>query len=243
MFLGEARTPDDMRLYAIGDVHGCDDLLGRAHAAIADDLAANPAPDHRLIHVGDYVDRGPDSAGVIERLVALDATDDKVVSLIGNHDILMRDFLDDPFDAGDIWLVNGGDRTLESYGIDASGWRQSARMLQDLSARLSESLPARHRDFLAARPVSAQFGDFFFCHAGIRPGVPLGDQVVDDLTWIRGEFLDDPRDNGVVVVHGHTPAPKPEVRRNRINIDTGAVFGGALTVLCLEGTDHRFLSL
>ena len=240
MLLGEARTPDNTRLYAIGDVHGCIDQLEQAHEIISGDLAERPVGDHRIIHLGDYVDRGPDSKAVIERLADLTADDPRVVCLLGNHDALMRDFITAPLENGHIWLNDGGGgrKTLEDYGIDTRGWRNSNRVIRDLSQRFGEVLPVHHRQFLDDRPTSIQFGDFFFCHAGIRPGIPLDRQSEEDLTWIRQEFLDDPRDHGVVVVHGHTPAKAPEIKPNRINIDTGAVFGHALTVLVLEGGDH-----
>ena len=237
MWLGEAKTPEAMRLYAIGDVHGCDGLLADAHDAIAADLAARPAADHRIIHVGDYVDRGPDSAGVVERLVRLRGSDPRIVCLRGNHDALMEDFLTDPIGAGPTWLANGGGRTLADYGVTA----EPRHGLVGLAAQFAARLPASHREFLESLTCSATFGDFFFCHAGIRPGVPLDRQDPQDLLWIRDPFLFDASAHGVVVVHGHTPAPEPEIRPNRINIDTGAVFTGRLTCLVLEGTAFRFL--
>lgn len=243
MRLGEARAPDGTRLYAIGDIHGCDGMLAAAHEAIAADLADSPVDDHRIVHVGDYIDRGPASAAVIDRLARLSEADPHVVCLRGNHDAMMVDFLADPVGTGPLWLMNGGDATLRSYGVDAGGRQSSGRALADLGARLLEALPAGHRAFLQGLAYTARFGDFFFCHAGIRPGVALDAQSHEDLIWIRDEFLWDGSDFGVVVIHGHTPAPQPEVRPNRINVDTGAVYGGVLTVLALEGTQYRFLRL
>ena len=236
MFLGEAKTPEGMRVYAIGDVHGCDGLLAEAHAKIAAELAARPAPDHRVIHVGDYSDRGPDSAGVIGRLARLSAENPHIVCLRGNHDDLLLDFLDDPLGVGPTFLANGGGATLASYGITTGG-----RSLAGLAEQLAQAMPPGHRTFLAALTYTARFGDYFFCHAGVRPGVPLDAQDPYDLVWIREEFLFDERDLGAVIVHGHTPSTTPQVRRNRIGIDTGAVFGGPLTVLVLEGSRYRFL--
>jgi serine/threonine protein phosphatase 1 len=230
-----------MRLYAVGDVHGMDDALAGMHAAIAADLAARPPADHRIVHLGDYVDRGPDPAKVIDRLAMFEAIDDRVICLAGNHDLMMRGFLADPAGLGPIWLLNGGGSTLRSYGVFAAGRSIGERELPALANRLRKALPPHHRAFLDGLRFSARAGDFFFCHAGIRPGVPLDAQSAEDLTWIREPFLLSDRDHGVVVVHGHTPVDEPEVLPNRINIDTGAVFGGRLTVLVLEGTAHWFL--
>ncbi|MCR4282896.1 MAG: serine/threonine protein phosphatase, partial [Bauldia sp.] len=223
MFLGKATTPEGLRLYAIGDVHGCDAMLAEVHGRIAADLAQRPAADHRIIHIGAYVDRGPESAGVIGRLAALTATDPRVVCLRGNHDQMLIDFLDDPAEGGAIFLHNGGKETLRSYGVG-----NRSLSYEKLGARLAEAMPPAHRAFLGALPLTVRFGDYLFVHAGIRPGVPLDAQDPHDLIWIRDEFLCDTRDHGEIVVHGHTPASAPEVRANRINIDTGAVFGGLL---------------
>ena len=238
MLVGEASTPAGLRLYAIGDVHGCDTLLATVHDVIAADLAARPSPDHRTIHIGDYADRGPDSAGVIGRLVRMTASDPRVICLRGNHDQLLIDFLADPGEHAPMLLRNGGKETLRSYGV---GLR--SRTYEQLQQELAEKMPPADRAFLDALPTSVQFGDYVFCHAGIRPGVPLSEQDAYDLLWIRDEFLLDGRDHGVVVIHGHTvtATQKPEVLLNRIDIDTGAVFDGPLTCLVLEGTAHRFL--
>ncbi len=238
MLVGEASTPAGLRLYAIGDIHGCDGMLAAVHDAIAADLMARPTPDHRIIHIGDYGDRGPDSAGVIARLARLTAADPRVVCLRGNHDQLLIDFMTDPDEHAPMLFRNGGKETLRSFGV---GLR--SKTYAQLRQQLAEKMPAADRAFLEALPLSMQFGDYFLCHAGIRPGVPLDTQDPHDLLWIREEFLLDERDHGVVVVHGHTvtSTQASEVRPNRIDIDTGAVFGGPLTCLVLEGTAHRFL--
>ncbi len=240
MRLGQSRTPQGMRLYAIGDVHGCYDMLTETHEKIAADLAGRPVADHRIIHIGDYTDRGADSAGVVERLARMSEADKRVICLCGNHDALFTGFLSDPAEYGPTWLSNGGGATLRSYGVTPS------RSLfgfdyHRLSGQLAQALPPVHRAFLSALPLTAGFGDYLFVHAGIRPGVPLEAQDPEDLIWIREDFLWDGSDHGVVVVHGHTPAHAPEVLPNRINIDTGAVYGGPLTCLALEGTEYRFL--
>lgn len=241
MFLGEARTPTAMRLYAIGDVHGRDDLLAAAHERIRADLAASPPGDYRIVHLGDYIDRGPASAAVIERLAALGRADPRVVSLCGNHDAMMQAFLVDPVAAGEQWFANRAADTLASYGVASPAVVTSYRQFVELGEALAAALPTAHRTFLDALPRSVRFGDYFFCHAGIRPGVPLDVQDPDDLIWIREPFLTSRADHGAVVIHGHTPVPMPDVRPNRINIDTGAVFNGLLTTLVLEGTGYRFL--
>jgi serine/threonine protein phosphatase 1 len=241
MRVGEARVPEGLRLYAIGDVHGCDDLLAAAHGKIAADLAAQPAADHRIIHVGDYVDRGPATAAVIERLCRLREADARALFLRGNHEQMLLDFLADPIGAGPTFLANRGSATLASYGVSGSPGFFYERDIVALAEAFASRLPPTHRAFLQNLPCSLRFGDFFFCHAGIRPGVAIENQDPFDLIWIREGFLDSDADFGVVVIHGHTPAPEPEVVANRINIDTGAVFSGRLTCLALEENQFRFL--
>jgi serine/threonine protein phosphatase 1 len=241
MRVGEARTPEGWRLYAIGDVHGCDDLLAEAHRKIADDLAARPVGDHRIIHVGDYGDRGPATAAVIERLAGLALADPHVVCLRGNHDEMLLGFLAEPDEMGATFIANGGEATLASYRVEPGLLALFIGDHADLARRLGEAMPAHHRAFIEALAPTARFGDYFFCHAGIRPGVPLDRQSPHDLIWIRDAFLQSGVDHGVVVVHGHTPVAEPDVRSNRINIDTGAVFTGTLTCLVLEGIGYRFL--
>jgi len=240
MFLGQSAAPPDMRLYAIGDVHGRDDLLAAMHERVRADLTARPVAAHRLIHMGDYVDRGPQTAEVLDRLSRLVTEDSSVLCLMGNHEELLDNFLTTPIEGATVFLQNGGIETLASYGViardDVEG--DEAVVLRDTFLAV---LPEAHRAFLAALKLSVAFGDYFFCHAGIRPGIPLDRQVRRDLIWIRGTFHRDESDHGKVIVHAHSPVPEPEVRPNRINIDTGAVFSGRLTCLVLEGTTHRFL--
>jgi len=241
MRLGQARAPEGIRLYAIGDVHGCDELLAEAHEKVARDLETRPAADYRIIHVGDYGDRGPDTEAVIERLSVLSTAEPLIICLRGNHDELLLGFLSDPIETGPTFLANGGDATLASYGVKLGLLTMLVTDHAKLAARLAERMPASHRAFLNALSLTARFGDYLFCHAGIRPGVPLERQLPHDLTWIRDEFLLSGADHGVVVVHGHTPAAEPEVLPNRINIDTGAVFTGRLTCLALDGANYAFL--
>jgi serine/threonine protein phosphatase 1 len=241
--LGEAKAPPGMRLYGIGDVHGCDELLAEMHAQINRDLAARGVGDYRIVHVGDYVDRGPDSRAVIERLARMCDADPRVLCLRGNHDDLLLDFMAEEPGAAENFFANGGEATVASYGVHVGLIASLLGSHGGLGARLREAMPAHHRAFVEGLALSARFGDFFFCHAGIRPGVALDAQVKDDLIWIREGFLDCSADLGVVVVHGHTPTKdrRPDVRPNRIDIDTGAVFGGPLTCVAIEGSEVRFL--
>jgi serine/threonine protein phosphatase 1 len=238
--LGQAKTPDNTRLYAIGDVHGCHDLLVDVHAAVERDLALRPVADHRIVHIGDYIDRGPDPAAVIDRLVKYGGENPGAIFLIGNHERMFLDFLADPAHNGPVFIGNGGLATLESYGV-SDRWSLSGRDMIGLAGRITAVLPASHVEFLASLVLSVRLGDFYFCHAGVRPGVALDDQDSEDLVWIRDEFLIHGKEFEAVIVHGHTPVPEPEIRLNRINIDTGAVFTGRLSCLALEGATYRFL--
>lgn len=243
MILGDARAPDGLRLYAIGDVHGCDALLAQMHERIAADLAAGSPASHRIIHLGDYVDRGDESAGVLERLSRLSQADENVLCLRGNHEEMLLDFVADPLANGEIWLINGADGTLASYGAETFLEYVSESSLRQLCEQFVAKLPSHHRAFLESLPYSTRFGDYFFCHAGVRPGVSIEQQDPFDLTWIREGFLDSDADFGAVIVHGHTPVHEPDIRPNRIDIDTAAVLGGPLTCLVLEGRDYRFLQV
>ncbi|HEX5328545.1 MAG TPA: metallophosphoesterase [Acetobacteraceae bacterium] len=228
-----AALPPGRRIYAVGDVHGCDQRLAALHRAIEADLRHRPILRPLLIHIGDYVDRGPDSSAVITRLLDGPAVDGMpVVNLMGNHEHTMLQALAGDRAAGTDWLFQGGRSALESYGIDPDGPREA----------WAAELPASHVGFLRGLSMRYQDGGYLFVHAGIRPGIPLDDQTPEDLLRIRQPFLYTDRCFGVVVVHGHTPVNTPLVRPNRIDIDTGAVFGGRLTCAVLEGTTIGFLS-
>ncbi len=218
-----------MRLYAIGDVHGRLDLLEEMHRRIAAELADDPPADWRIIHLGDYVDRGPDSRGVIDFLIAAQAHDERNLAVLGNHDAGFLEFLATP-DAESIFARHGGAATAMSYGVADPDFRDPRT-----AEALGRLAPAEHRQFIGALPLSHSFGDFFFCHAGIRPGVPLDDQTRSDLIWIRGEFHNWPGLFDKVIVHGHTPHHEAEVLPNRVNVDTEAWRSGVLTALVVEG--------
>lgn len=228
-----ARAPDGLRLYAIGDVHGRLDLLREMHGRIATDLGRRPCRRFRVIHLGDYIDRGPDSAGVVERLIDF-VQDGDGVCLAGNHDLFLRDFLTDPDRVGEVWLRYGGVAALASWGVDVDGDALRNRPLRTVHAALEARLPDAHRAFFTGLPLFEQHGDYVFVHAGIRPGQPLHKQREADLTGIRTPFLDHAGDFGFVVVHGHTVTPTPCVRRNRIGLDTKAYASGVLSCLVLE---------
>jgi serine/threonine protein phosphatase 1 len=235
----DPEAPPGSRIYAIGDIHGRRDLLARMHRTILDDAKGSEALRKTVVYVGDYVDRGDDSRGVIDLLLDAPLEGFRAVHLRGNHEDFMLRLLEDPSIAP-LWIVNGGDATLYSYGVD---WREpfAAGDLEAVSQGLRKALPARHREFLRLLALCHEEGDYLFVHAGIRPGRDLAAQAPDDLMWIRDEFLRSDADHGKVVVHGHSISPEPQLLDNRIGIDTGAFATGRLTCLVLEGTTRRIL--
>ena len=233
-------VPADSVVYAIGDIHGETAKLDRLHAMIRADVNRRAASRRVAIYLGDYVDRGPDSAGVVDRLIADPLPGFERVFLMGNHEDFLLQFLD-AADSMSAWFYNGGLRTLESYDVDLRGhdaWMADPRELRD---DFRSRLPAAHLGFFAALDLYRVEGDYLFVHAGIRPGRKLEDQSRADLLWIREAFLYSDADHGHIVVHGHTPCEAVEIRANRIGIDTGAVYGGMLTALVLEGERRDFL--
>lgn len=236
----DAAGPPGMRLFAIGDVHGRLDLLEEMHRRIADDLASDPPADWRIIHLGDYVDRGPDSKGVIEFIRRAVRNDARMIALCGNHDIGMIEFLGRPA-KDSLFALFGGRQTATSYGVDADF--SSSWLARQTADQLLAAMPEGHIEFMSDLPRSCTFGDFFFCHAGIRPGVPLDRQESDDLIWIRGEFLKWMGLHDKVVVHGHTPHSEPEILPNRVNVDTEAWRSGVLTALVIDGNRKRLFQV
>ena len=246
--LGEGK-----RVYAIGDIHGCaaelDALLDKIaadgdSADLANDVFSDDAQDQlhatpQLVFLGDYVDRGPDSKGVIDRLIGLKKARPESIFLKGNHEAIMLDFLNDPEDMLH-WLEWGGEETLSSYGVTCA----ASRPAEELAAELTEKMPSSHLPFLKSLVLTHQEGDYLFVHAGVRPGVALADQQEEDLLWIRSRFHKTNADErpDFVVVHGHQPMKKPLDAGWRIAVDTGACWTGQLTAVALEGLTRRFIS-
>ena len=236
-----APGPHGRVVYAIGDVHGRNDLLTRLHRTILGDAARRGRAEAVVVHLGDYVDRGLDSRGVIDRLTGDPLPGLRAVCLCGNHDAWMRAFLDDA-EAGRGWLANGGRETLYSYGVPAWGSDPSLRELRRLRLDLLAALPPSHRTFLDGLRLTWSESAYLFVHAGLRPGVPLDRQDPDDLINIRRPFLTSrDRFDGALAVHGHTVVNDPQVHRNRIAIDTGAYATGRLSALVIDGDTIGFL--
>jgi serine/threonine protein phosphatase 1 len=236
------RIPDGIVLYAVGDIHGQLQLLDRLLDKVDADARRQDADQCVLVFVGDYIDRGTDSAGVIERLVSGLPEDAECRFILGNHEAILLEFIEKP-ERLPLWLMNGADATLRSYGIEAPSSHDQLHDFVGCRDEFVSKLPQTHRAFLDGLELKVKFGDYLCVHAGIRPGVPLSEQSRQDLLWIRGEFLDSEEDFGFIVVHGHTPGPVPVVRRNRIGIDTGAWAFGCLTAVRLHGATREFLSV
>jgi serine/threonine protein phosphatase 1 len=234
----DARVPDGERVYAIGDIHGCDDLFADLIARIEADNAARGPASTQIVLLGDLVDRGPSSREVVERAIALSQRW-PTRWLIGNHEEVFLHALGGDLRILRYFLRIGGATTIHSYGIGSMELTQMP--LPELSERLTQLVPENHVDFLDAGEDVIAIGDYLFVHAGIRPGVPIDEQNVSDLRWIREEFLDDKRPHGRVIVHGHTIFDRIQDRGNRIGIDTGAYATGRLTALGLEGADRWYL--
>ncbi len=231
------QIPFGQRVYAIGDVHGRLDLLLPLLAHIRDDSAARHRADTHIVLLGDLVDRGPYSAETVEFFVSAMPGFATFHYLMGNHEEAMLRALD-PEDSGaeNAWLKFGGYETLASYGVPV------ASLGEDIppAATLRQYIPERHREFLSTFKETARFGDYYFVHAGIRPGLSLETQHPEDTRWIRHEFLDYRGDFGAFIVHGHSISTEPDLQTNRMGIDTGAYRSGTLTALGLEG-DRRWL--
>ncbi|HEX5257633.1 MAG TPA: metallophosphoesterase family protein [Sphingomicrobium sp.] len=227
------------RAYGIGDIHGRLDLLEQLLGMIEQDIAGRPARKVLLIFVGDLIDRGPNSAQVVERLRTYKHPGVRTLFLLGNHEEVLLRILAGEADLIDKWRWFGGAQCLASYGLDAE--KLTGLSDEDALALVRDAIPKEHVEFLESFDDSCRFGDYLFVHAGIRPGVEFDQQRQSDLRWIREPFLLDDTDHGFVVVHGHTIRPEVEMRPNRIGIDTGAYKSGVLTALAIEGSDSWLL--
>lgn len=233
------KVPEGQAIYAIGDIHGRSDLLDQMLTLIEADNRKSASTAATTVFLGDYIDRGRDTRGVLNRLVS-GSLPTPTVFLRGNHEAMLLDLRMRP-ELAAAWAENGGWETMQSYGLDVRKIKADGRLPEAVD-ELRNAMDSSHLAFLARTQVSCSYGDYLFCHAGVRPGVDLETQKVEDLLWIREPFLSSEADFGLVVIHGHTPVMQPEVRRNRINIDTGAYITGNLTCLCLETDQRRFLT-
>ncbi|MEQ1688434.1 MAG: metallophosphoesterase family protein [Sphingopyxis sp.] len=233
-----AAVPAGSRVYAVGDIHGRLDLFRQLIDMIAADDAAHTSAETQLILLGDYVDRGPDSAALLAFLRDRVAPAGNVTFLLGNHEDYMLAAYDGDTAALTAWVRHGGWETLRSYGLaDTLIERRDASVIDSMHAAIAPQDIAFLRDLT----LSHRVGDYLFVHAGILPGTPLDAQSEHDILWIRDRFTNDDRDHGAIIVHGHTVTPHPELRRNRIGIDTGAYDSGHLTAVGLEGEAQWFI--
>ena len=241
---GEAPTTGELLLYAVGDVHGRLDLLKSLVQAIARDAIAGPLEGRpRLILLGDYVDRGPDSRGVLDYLLRMRGEAGLDVRLLlGNHEQALLDFLADPA-RGEAWMQIGGDATLRSYGVTPPDQKADAERWDEARSAFAEALPEAHLALLQELELVVQLADYAFVHAGVRPGVSLEAQSARDLLWIRGEFTRFTGSHGKVIVHGHSASESAQLLPNRICVDTGAYATGVLTAVRLHGTGRRLIQV
>lgn len=231
--------PDGRRVYAIGDIHGRDDLFAELIGLIRADNTACREAEVTVVLLGDLVDRGPQSSEVVERAIRLKEEFPDTRLLIGNHEECFLAAL-----TGDVrrlryFMRIGGDATVRSYWKDDASFVISS--FEDVSEQLRDKVPAEHVHFLRGGEDIIEIGDYIFVHAGIRPGVSIEKQSLGDLRWIRDDFLDDERDHGAMIVHGHTICDDIDEWPNRIGIDTGAYRSGVLTAIILEGVERRYL--
>lgn len=229
-----------VRVYAVGDIHGRLDLLTRMLDQIDEDRRYHGVDDARLVFLGDYIDRGPHSADVLELLSGGNFEGFTTTCLLGNHEGAFVDYLEGRGDGID-WLTYGGIATAASYGVVVPPSTDIIDMAEAVRPLLRKAVPPEHRHFLKCLPLSHAIDDYLFVHAGLLPGLPLDRQDPLDLLTIREPFLASEVDHGRMVVHGHTMVDEPEIQKNRIAIDTGAFATGRLTCLVLDGGERRFL--
>lgn len=231
--------PPGMRVYAVGDIHGRLDLLEELLQRMEADNADRRPADTMVIFLGDLIDRGPHSAQVVQRLMELGAGSDRTRFLLGNHEEVFLKAVQGDLKALPFFVKIGGKPTILSYGISKSEY--AASDYPELLALLRARVPQAHIDFLSAFEDLIVIGDYAFVHAGVRPGVPLAEQLPGNLRWIRDEFLDHDAPFEKIVVHGHTISDEVEERGSRIGIDTGAYASGRLTAMGFEGAERWIL--
>ena len=227
------------RIYAIGDIHGEFDLFCEALRLIKSDNGRRSPANSVILLLGDVVDRGSRSRQMLEMLQRFHTTSSGLLVLRGNHEEMLLQSARGDEAVQRLWLRSGGRQTLESYGIVPDDFTRCSPL--DRAKQLSAALGDETLRWLEGRPLSYRSGDYFFCHAGVKPGIDLGKQSTKDLLWIRNRFLFSDADHGAVVVHGHTEVCEPEILHNRINIDTGAYRSGRLSVIGLQGPERWLL--
>jgi serine/threonine protein phosphatase 1 len=237
----KASAPEGERIYAIGDVHGRADLLADLLRQIDEDHSARPRARRTIVFLGDLIDRGPESSTVVETVRRMALSDGGVHWLKGNHEEMFLQALDGSVQTMRLFAQNGGRETLLSYGVTDTEFDNGS--FSELIELAAERVPAEHRSFLAQGAASLTLGDYFFVHAGVRPGVAFAQQSEKDMRWIRDEFLGFEGELEKVVVHGHSIAMEVQQHPHRIGIDTGAYKTGVLTALVLDGMDRRFLQV
>jgi serine/threonine protein phosphatase 1 len=236
---GVPKTQSGERIYAIGDVHGRYDLLRPLMDKLEEhNNALPPVETMHIVFLGDLIDRGSQSSDVMRYVHDMERRFEQIIVLLGNHEEMMVRALDGEATTLRAWLRAGGRATLRSFGIEMEPDEEADRLI----ARANAAIPREWMEWLRQRPLTARSGDYFFCHAGIRPGRALNRQSREDLLWIRDQFLEDDTMHGAVIVHGHSVANEVEMRANRIGIDTGAYRTDTLTALYLDGTQREIIS-
>ena len=215
--------------------------MEKLHDKINTDLSKNPIDDYRIVFLGDYIDRGPDSAGCVEFLINLMNNDQRVICLKGNHEDKLLRFLAEPIKLANSFFTYGGVECASSYGVNMTNFSGGESEILLVADELKQRIPARHNQFYSQLFNTVSFGDYMFAHAGVRPGIALGQQSEHDLIWIRAEFIPHQGLYEKVIIHGHSPMYPMEILPNRINVDTHAYETGVLSCLVLEDTDYRVI--
>lgn len=231
------RIPEGVCVYAVGDIHGRADLIAELHERIQEDSKKSGRRKNVVVYLGDYVDRGPGVREAVDEVISgLPGAFEKVY-LMGNHEQILLEFLEDSSVYG-FWAGLGGSATLLSYGVSAFN---NERRAEEARRELAGAMPEKHLEFLKNLRLSYRIGDYLFVHAGIRPGMDVEKQAVCDLLWVRDDFLLSEKDHGFRVVHGHTVAGGVQECFNRLGVDTGAYATGVLTCGVLENSGVRYI--